>query len=167
MLGPMKETTATPLRFSSYCMLQQSLPFLHFKEAAFSLKSRSYLVWCGCLYQPWSSQQGAVSAWLNLIPTHVPHGNPEDICWDREHWFSLIAQALCDDRISCLSRPGMEIHVIRWTIRVSWQIWNMNMVMVLCSAVTYETPMVKYDLPLKQFQPCVHDSHKTHFLMEH
>lgn len=42
------------------------------KEAALSLKSRSYLVCGGCLYQPWSSQQGAVSAWLNLIPTPCP-----------------------------------------------------------------------------------------------
>lgn len=112
------------------------------KEAAFSLKSRSYLVCCGCLYQPWSSQQGAVSAWLNVIPTRVPHGNPEDIRWDQERWLGLIAPALCDGRISCLSRPGMEIHVIRWTIRVSWQIWNMHMEMVWCSAATSEAPVV-------------------------
>ena len=125
------------------------------KEAAFSLKSRSDLVWCGCLYQPWSSQQGAVSAWLNLIPTPVPHGNPEDIRWDSERWFGLIALALCDGWVSCLSRPGMEIHVIRWTIRVSWQIWIMNMEMALCSAATSETPMVISYLPLKWFQECV------------
>lgn len=125
------------------------------KEAAFSLKSRSDLVWCCCLYQPWSSQQGAVSAWLNLIPIRVPHGNPEDIRWDSERWFSLIAPALCDGRISCLSRPGMEFYVIRWTIRVSWQIWNMNMEMAVCSAATSETPVIKSDLPMKRFQDCV------------
>lgn len=47
-----KEASATPLGFSSPAWCHKACLFYISKEAAFSLKSRSSLVCCGCLYQP-------------------------------------------------------------------------------------------------------------------